>query len=166
MATFGKTTNGGSTTNSSADRKKVSTATPSSSGTATSITIRGNITVENTTIKGLVYADSAGAPGALLAVGSEITVNSTSEAEWTGSITFSVVSGTPYWIGYHQKDPGTGSFTISRDATANQSQTNTDTYADGPTDPFGTPTAEAGPVDVYVTYNEAGVNTTNFFQVL
>lgn len=158
MATFGKTTNGASQSQSSTDRKKVSSAVPSSSGTATSITIRGRITAESTVIKGVIYADSGGAPGALLAVSNEITVNSTTEQEWTGALAganqITITSGTTYWIGWHQQDPGSGFFEISRDGTSGQSQTNTDTYSDGPSDPFGVPSAEAGPVDVYVTYTE------------
>lgn len=159
MATFGKTTNGADQSQSSTDRKKVSSAVPASSGTATSITIRGRITAENTVIKGVIYSDNAGAPDALLAVSDEITVNSTTEQDWTGALSggqqIAITSGTTYWIGWHQKDPGSGFFEISRDGTAGLSQTNTDSYTDGPTNPFGVPTAEAGPVDVYVTYTEA-----------
>jgi hypothetical protein len=158
VATFGKTTNGTGQSQSSTDRKKVSSAVPASSGTATSITIRGRITAENTVIKGVIYSDNAGVPDALLAVSDEITVNSTTEQDWTGALTggdqISITSGTTYWVGWIQQDPGTGFFEISRDSTTGLSQTNTDTYSDGPTNPFGTPTAEAGPVDVFVTYTE------------
>ena len=87
MATFGKTTNGASQSQSSTDRKKVSSAVPASSGTATSITSRGRVTVENTVIKGVIYSDSGGLPDALLAVSDEITVNSTTEQDWTGALT-------------------------------------------------------------------------------
>jgi hypothetical protein len=158
VATFGKTTDGTGQSQSSTDRKKVSSAVPASSGTATSITIRGRVTAESTVIKGVIYADNAGAPGALLAVSDEITVNSTTEQNWTGALTggnqIAITSGTTYWIGWIQQDPGSGFFEISRDTTAGLSQTNTDTYADGPTNPFGVPSAEAGPVDVFVTYTE------------
>lgn len=134
---------------------------PASSGTATSITIRGSISIENTTIKGVVYADSGGAPGALIAVGSEVTVNSSTEQEWVSTISFTVVIGTTYWIGFHQKDPGTGNFSISRDSVVGGSQTNTDTYSDGPSDPFGTPTAETGPIDCYVSYTPTPSSSTH-----
>ena len=158
MATFGKTTNGAGESSSSTDRKKVSAAVPASSGTATSITIRGRVTVENTVIKGIIYADSGGLPGARLAVSDEITVNSTTEQEWTGALTgpnaIAIAAGTTYWIGWHQQDPGSGGFAISRDGTSEMSRTNTGDYATGPTDPFGTSTAESGPIDVYVTYTE------------
>lgn len=160
MATFGKLTNGTGESGSSVDRKKVSSASPSSAGTVTSITIRGRVDTENTVIKGVIYSDTAGAPDALLATSAEITINSTTEQEWTGAFSganqISVTAGTTYWIGFLQQDPGVGNFLISRDGTASASQTNTDTYSDGPTNPFGTPTAESGPVDVYVTYTEVG----------
>lgn len=153
----GKLTNGASETTSSTDRKKVSSASPTYNGKAKSITIRGRITSENTTLKGVIYSDSGGAPSALLATSDEITIDSTTEFEWTaplsGANQINLAAGTTYWIGFLQKDPGTGSFAISRDGTSNASQTNTDTYADGASDPFGTPTLEAGPIDAYVTYD-------------
>jgi hypothetical protein len=163
VATFGKTTDGTGNSQSSTDRKKVSSASPSTSGTATSITIRGRVGATSTVIKGVIYSDNAGAPDALLAVSDEITVNSTTEQNWTGALSggnqISLTSGTTYWIGWIQQDPGAGAsdyFEISRDGTASMSQTNTDTYSDGPTNPFGAPTAESGPVDVFVTYTEVG----------
>ena len=156
-ATFGQTTDGGAETSSSADRKKVSSFTPSSSGTAESISIRARVTAENTVIKGVIYANSGGNPGALLAVSNEITINSTTKQEWTatfsGANRIAITSGTPYWIGFHNQDPGTGGFAISRGGTSSMSATNTDTYSDLPTDPFGTPVLESGPIDAYVTYS-------------
>lgn len=160
MATFGKITNSSGSTSSSIDRKKVSSAIPSSNGTATSITIRGRVTSENTVIKGVIYSDSGDAPDALLATSDEITVNSSTEQDWTGNLTgaqqISITAGTKYWIGFHQQDPGSGGFAISRAGITDNSQTNADTYSDGPSDPFGTPDLEAGPIDVYVTYTETG----------
>lgn len=154
-ATFGKTTDGAGSTSSAVDRKKVSSAVPSSSGTATSISVRGAMATTTCVIKGVIYADSSGAPGALLAVSDEITVNSTTVQEWVGNFSganrINIVSGTTYWIGWIQQAPG---FAIRRDSTASTALTNTDTYSDGPTDPFGAgPTGESGPVAVYVTYN-------------
>lgn len=161
MATFGKLTDGASSTNSSADRKKVSSASPATSGTLTKLTGRFWLSATgSTTIKGVVYADSAGAPGALLATGDEVTFTHTTEQAvdlpFSGAAQISLVGGTTYWIGWHHKDPGTPAVSISRDATASASQTNLDTYSDGATDPFGTPTAEAGPIDCYGTYTESG----------
>ena len=161
MATFGKTTNGTSSTASSADRKKVSSASPATGGTLTKLTGRFWLSAAGTgDAKGVVYADNAGAPGALLATGDAVPFTHTTEQAvdlpFSGVNQITLVAGTTYWIGWHHKDPGTPSNTISRDATAGASQTNLDTYSDGPTNPFGTPTAEAGPIDCYGTYTESG----------
>lgn len=159
MATFGRTANGTGTTQSTIDRKKVMAAMPPSSGTVASISIRGaRNTGGNAVIKGVIYADNAGSPGARLAVSDEITVDSATEQEWVGAFSgenlISVVGGTTYHIGWIQQSPG---FVISRSSTNDSpSRTNSDTYADGPSNPFGAATDESGPVDVYVTYTEAG----------
>lgn len=160
MPNFGKETNGQSSTGSGADRKKVSSASPSTSGTVTSATIRVWVSGGTSNVKAVIYADSAGVPGALLAISDEVAITSTTEIEttlnFTGGNQVVVTGGTTYWIGWHHSDPGGLELVhISRDADASASQTNIDTYSDGPTDPFGTPTAEAGPIDCYVTYTES-----------
>lgn len=160
MAVFGKTDNGASTTVASADRKTVSQATPSTSGIVTSLTARLNTNnaAGATVFRGVIYADNAGAPGALLAVGDEVAINGTTETAYTsdfsGANQISIVGSTPYWIGVIIQDPGSVSWVISRDNTSSMAQVNADTYSDGPTDPFGTPTAQNGPIDVFVTYSE------------
>lgn len=156
MPTFGKTTDGTAETSSSVDKKKVNPQTASSNGIAISISIRGRVTVENTVIKGIIYADNAGVPGALLAVSDEITINSTTAQWWTGNLSganqINITNGTTYQIGFIQKDPGTGFFAIRRDGTSGVCPQNADTYSDGPSDPFGTDAgSEAGPIAVYVT---------------
>jgi hypothetical protein len=170
MATFGKTTAGAGATGSSANRKKVMAAVPTSSGVATSITIRGSLNTAGATtvIKGVIYADAAGAPGALVAVSDEIPVNSTTEQELTGALSganqFSVIDGTTYHIGWIQQAPSAGNFVISRnDTNVSPSRTNIDSYGDGPSNPFGAATDEAGPVDVYVTYTETADETRRFY---
>lgn len=160
MATFGKTDDGASSSTSSTDKKNVSSATPASSGTVTGLSARIWVSAGSTTAKGIIYTDTAGAPDALLAVSDELTINNTSEAQidfsFTGAQQKSITSGTAYWIGVHWKDPGTDNFTWSRAATAGNAQSGTDTYSDGPSDPFGAPSALSGPIDVFVTYTEAG----------
>jgi hypothetical protein len=159
MATFGKTTDGANVTTASIDGKSVSSGTPASSGVATKLTLRTWLSAGITTAKGVIYSDNAGAPDALLATSDEVTVSNTSEAEvdfpLSGGNQISVVSGTPYWIGILYKDPGTATYSISRANTANLTKGNADTYSDGPSDPFGSPTNSNGALDCYVTYTEA-----------
>lgn len=160
MATFGKTTNGTSLSGYTADTKTVSTATPASSGTVTSLTARLYLSsAGSTTVKGIIYSDSAGAPDALLAVTDEFTVDVTAEAEFTANFTganqINITNGTAYWIGLHLKDPGGLNVNISRADTYGLQKSNADTYSDGPATSFGAPGTGNGALDVYVTYSEA-----------
>lgn len=160
MATFGKTDDGASTTASSTDRKYVSAATPATSGTITSASGRIWLSAAGTGHgKFIIYEDLVGVPGALFAVSDEFTYTDTTEvvqtANFTGAyLNKAIVGSTQYWIGVHMEDPGTPSFTISRANTSNVVSRSADTYSDGPTDPFGVPTTENGPLDIYVTYAE------------
>ena len=161
MATFGVTTDNGSTLSGSVDRKLVNSATPGSSGTVTSGSARMSLSVAGTTTaKLLIYADSAGAPGALLAVSDELTLTETTPtwktANFTGGNAIAITSGTPYWIGVHMKDPGAPSWQIAAQATPADVKIQNDTYADGPADPFGSTSNAAGPMDLYSTYTVAG----------
>lgn len=161
MATFGNTGNQGSTATSSADRKRVTAATPASSGVLTKLTARLWLSgAGSTTVKAVVYSDVAGEPSALLATGDEVTITHTTEQEvelpFSGGEQISIVGGTQYWIGVIVKDPGTPNWVLSRGTTTGVAPTNTDTYSDGPTNPFGTVDAQDGPLDVYGTYTEGG----------
>src|SRR3990167_4148060 len=160
MATFGKTTNGTSTSLASADRKLVSQATPSSDGTVDSLSARLNTNnaAGSTVFKGVIFSDNGGEPDALLAVTDEGTITGNSETEYTVDFTgvnqISIVNGTPYWIGVHIQDPGTISWVISRADDVTSTKVNVDTYSDGTANPFGTPADQNGPIDVFVTYTE------------
>ena len=164
MANFGKETDGASTTtinDADGDNKWVSTATPSSSGTVTSLTSRFSVTAGSVNVRGIIYSDNAGAPGTLLAVTDDGNFTNTTEQanslNFTGGNQISIVSGTPYWIGLHWQSPAGGNMTLSRDATANLRRTSdgTDTFSGGTDSGFGTPSTLSGPVDTYVTYSTA-----------
>lgn len=167
-ATFGKLTDGAGSSNSSTDKKAVSSSTPATSGTATSITVRTLLSAAGTsTMKGIIYAASTTAdqPWALLATSDEVTVTTTTESAITfplsGANQITITSGTVYWIGFHWKDPGTPSVTLSRDNNAGGRKEATDTYSDGPSDPFSSTTALTGPIDAYVTYTETSAATSS-----
>lgn len=162
MATFGTTADGANASNWSIDRACLSSGSPASSGTATKLTARiwliGGAT--SCKVKGIIYANSGGNPGALLAVSDEVTITNTVEQAvdlpLSGANQISVVSGTTYWIGYHNEDPGTGDFRQSRSATAGAQRRSSDTYSDGPNDPWSETGTADGPIDCYVTYTEGG----------
>lgn len=161
MATFGKTTDGSTNSASSATRVWVSTATPSETGTVTTGHARIWLSASGSaSTKFVIYADSSGSPGALLAESDVLSVTATTEGErsftFSGANTIQVVSGTPYWIGVAWEDPGTPSLTVSRDGTAGGRYEQSFTWPTLP-NPYGTPTANnTGPIDAYVTFTVGG----------
>jgi hypothetical protein len=175
VATFGKTTDGGSASSSSAPRVWVSTATPGSTGTVTGGTARISLDAAGSTnTKMAIYADSSGSPGALLATSDVLVLTATAEADqvftFSGGNQITITSGTAYWIGVAWDDPGAPSVVVSRDATATSRYEQTATS--GPTlpNPYGSPTANnTGPIDAYITYTPSATTarrTGGFLQLL
>lgn len=94
----------------------------------------------------LIYADSGGAPGALVVAGSDVATSATGPVDLPFAPGAAVLTAnTTYWFGF-QRNGASINFpnnTISPPITAN---TNSDTFSDGPSDPFGSPsTSSAGP---------------------
>jgi hypothetical protein len=164
--TVGKTTDGTSSSASSTDKVAVSSAVASNTGTLISGVARLWLSAAGSAgTKMVVYADSAGAPGALLATSDETVLTSTTEAgvSYTFSSTnqITIVSGVTYWIGAFWADPGTPSVNLSRDATAamRQEVSGAGVVYPTPPNPYGTPTANAGPMDAYITADTGGNGT-------
>lgn len=166
--TFGKITDGASSTAASSDNKVVSAATPASGGVVSSMTCRMWLSSAGTmNVRGVIYSDVLGAltaASALLAVTDDAAFTNTSEQEVTmtfsGANQITVTSGQQYWIGFHVQDPGTPSWTISRDGTADGRKVNgDDVWSDGSAALWGADiTSLAGPIDCYVTYGAATTN--------
>lgn len=141
----------------------VSTASPATTGIVATGHARLSLSASgSTSVKFAIYADDAGAPGALLAESDVETLTSTSETEvvftFSGANQIQVVSGTDYWIGPAWLDPdpdgSTVGVTFSRDGVTGQRQEQNFTWPTLP-DPYGTPVAtNSGPLDAYVTYDE------------
>jgi len=111
-------------------------------------TATGNVTTGRLKVKGggagnskvrmLVYADSSGAPGALLGQSNEVTILSAAAyafVDFTFPTPFAVTNGTNYWIGHIQDQ----AITVQTGPTGLDWLRNSDTYSDGATNPFGTP---------------------------
>lgn len=167
MATFGKLTDGTLSTSTVADNRWVSRHSPSSSGAVTSLTHRMHLSGAGTcNFRGVIYADNAGEPGALLAVTDNGSFSNTSEAEVTanfsGANQITVSAGTQYWIGVHWEAPSGGvSVVLSRDGTSGLRRTGDgDTWADGTASTFGTATSLSGPIDCYVTYQVGSASSS------
>lgn len=84
--------------------------------------------------KGVIYADSAGAPGALVGVGSEVTIVSAATILTSTFSGVSLTGGNTYWF-------GTMADNTSRFVGNNNASTKwkANTYASGAPNPFGTP---------------------------
>lgn len=167
LTSLGKTSDGASATSSSADKTAVSSAVASASGTLTAGHARAWLSATGSAVtKCVVYANSAGAPGTRLATSNPVTITQTAEAvvdyTFTGADAITITSGTTYWVGLAWQDPGTPSLNLSRDGTASGRQ-EVSSYA--PT-PFGTPTAQAGPIDVYVETSSGGGAVAGGFVLL
>jgi hypothetical protein len=154
-ATFGTTTVGGSSDYFIAERKRVNRYALPVSGTVSKLSIylapRG--TSGKQVLEGVIYADSSGAPGALLAVSEQITFASTNAAGWYEmklSAPLKLSAGN-YWIGV--ATGATAGITGFRFTSASGSRDyNANSYASGPSNPFGTVTTDAEEMSLYATY--------------
>lgn len=156
--TFGDTTDYIDQTGLAFASTRVSQATPASTGVVSSLSILCDLAdVEDVKVTGVIYADSAGVPGALLAVTNEGTVSWPLEQRrielgFAGANRITVNSGTPYWIGVSHGDPAS-SLRLARGAVSNATVGNGDAYTDGPADPFGAVTQQAlGPLACHVKF--------------
>jgi hypothetical protein len=169
-ATFGDQTGYVDQTGSTESRIRVSSATSGDDGAALELAILCDLSAAGSCqIKGVIYADSAGTPGALLAVSDERTVTNAGTMAWitcpfSGANQVAIASGTSYWIGVAHPDPGAISLRLARGAVSNATKQNADaSYADGPLNPYGAVTSQAlGPIACYVTLGPASGNKTVF----
>jgi hypothetical protein len=157
VSTVGQTANSGSSSSSSSDKTVLSKFTAGVTGTLTGGHARLSLSASGSASTSLVvYADSAGAPGARLAQSALVSVTGTTEAVvnyvFTGTNQVAITNGTPYWIGPAWTDPGTISVAYSRDATATQ-VLSVNSFAPAT---FGTGVASSGPVDAYLDVNTGG----------
>lgn len=155
-STFGTSTIGSTADTIASDRKRVNRYPMPVSGTVSKLTVylQPTGTSGSQQLEGVIYADNAGAPGALVGTSAPFTFQSTQQAGWYDLVFQTPISLPPgnYWIGMIS---GT---TASVAAFRYQTQTNSrayngDTYSDGPSNPFGTPTIDSELMSVYATYN-------------
>lgn len=166
-SSFGKQTDGASSSTSSADKTAVSKFTATATGTLIAGHARAWMAAAGSvTVKCVVYADSSGLPGTRLASSDPITVTSTTEAvrdfTFSGAGQIAITNGVDYWLGIGWADPGTPSINYSRDGTASGRQ-EAGAYAPNP---FGTATAQSGPLDVYVDVTSGSGSASGSFVLL
>jgi hypothetical protein len=148
--TVGKVTDGSASSASTSDKTAVSLHTAGGDGILVSGRARVWVSGGSATANLVVYANTGGEPGALLAQSNDKTITSTTEIEtgftFSGAEQIAIVDGTSYWVGVSWLDPGTESLTISRDAVAG-GRRESSAYLP---DPFGTPATLTGPIDAFL----------------
>jgi hypothetical protein len=105
----------------------------------------------------VIYADSSGSPGALLATGTEVIYRgSVNGSGWLDLPFGSPVALTPgtYWLGFITGTETEGMGYVYDKATGSRAY-NVNTYASGPTNPFGTATRDSEQASLYATYAPA-----------
>lgn len=103
--------------------------------------------------RGVIYSDNSGAPDALQGTSNEGPVDGS--LQWQGidfPSSVSLTAGT-YWLGLIQNTKIDCYFETG---STDQYGHNSDTYSDGPEDPFGTPTYTSQQMAVYVYYTPSG----------
>ena len=158
---FGYPTAGGTNYTQQADNKQGSKFTLSVPGDVDSIFFYAGLgggALDPKVAKAVIYQDNAGAPGAWVATTAEVTLTTTVQWWSAGfSSLVSLASGT-YWLVLHH---GTEIDLRGDAGAANQRSYNTDTYSDGPADPFGSATQDAVKLSIYATFIQTSVAVSN-----
>lgn len=136
--------------------------TPARACTLNSISISVNTSNGTANIRPIVYADSAGAPGALITGGSTVT-GITAAAITTMPLTSppSLSAGTQYWLGYMIDTAITNAFVLA-DASAN-GRTATSTFTSGA--PGSAPGTTGGQVSGLIWGNVTLASAANYYEV-
>jgi subtilisin family serine protease len=153
--TFGLSTVGPNSDVMVADRKRVDHFQLSAGGDVSKLTmyLAPRTKTGQQVIKGVIYADQGGKPGALVAASNQLTFPSTDPAGWY-DLTFpspvALQAGT-YWIGVISG--GTSNVIGFRwKGVSGARALNSNSYSTGPSDPFGTATIDSEQMSVYATY--------------
>jgi len=153
--TFGKTTVGPHADVFSENRKRVNSYTLPNPGLVSrlSIYLQPSGTVGHQALKGVLYGESGGKPGALLGVSGE-RVYQTSEPGGWYDLTFPTplnLAAGKYWIGVIT---GKSSDVVGYrfETVEGSRESNENLYTLPPSNPFGTPTADSERMSLYATY--------------
>ena len=153
--TFGTTTVGSGSDPMLADRKRVNRASLPVAGSVSklSVYLQSTATSGSQTIRGVLYADSAGKPAGLLGVTNPLTFTSGQAAAWY-DLSFPTpvaLSAGTYWIG--MISGSSSSVAAFRYTSVSASRAyNVNPYGSGPANPFGSVTVDSELMSVYATY--------------
>jgi hypothetical protein len=153
--TFGKTTVGAVSDLFLAERKRVNRYTLPTSGEVTklSVYLAPTSVSGSQVLEGVIYADAAGRPEALLATSQPLTFTSTSAAGWYALQFASPVAlgAGAYWIGVIT-GPTSHVAGFRYDSVGGSRDYNGDSYSAGPSNPFGALTTDSEQMSLYATY--------------
>jgi len=156
--TFGKTTEGALSDNVIFPNfKVVHVATLPVNGNVTKLTVAAFPSPGNPTgiekLKAVIYADSGGSPGALVATGTEVSYSGKTNVAGPFDLPFgsavSLTAGT-YWIGFITG--GEGAMGYRFDEVANSRAFNENVFSSGPTNPFGAANKDSEQATIFATY--------------
>ncbi|MFI4993910.1 MAG: hypothetical protein ACHQCH_09895, partial [Solirubrobacterales bacterium] len=153
--TFGKTSVGASSDTFASERKRVNRYALPTAGSVTklSVYLTPTATSGQEVLKGIIYADNAGAPGALLGVTEQLAFKSTNTAGWYSLVFSSAVKLTAsnYWIGV-MTGPTASVAGFRFDSVSGSRAYNANPFTSGPTNPFGAVTTDSEQTSLYATY--------------
>ncbi len=158
-STFGTTTPGVAIDTASADLKEVSKYTAPQAGSVLKLTgyLSGlGMATGTQKVRGVIYADSSGSPGALLGVSNEVTVSAGQPWGW---VDFSFTPAVPIqagtiWLGYIASS-ASDLTQLRYDPLSNDLRFNVNSYASGPSNPFGSTFVSSKHYSLYATYTPA-----------
>jgi hypothetical protein len=147
---------GASTDSFKADRKRVNRYALPSAGSVTKLSIYLTPAglAGQQLLKGVLYADSSNAPGALLGTTEALTFKSTNAAGWYDLVfpTAVKLAAGNYWLGV--MTGATSNVAGFRyDSVASSRDYNVNTYTSGPSNPFGSVTVDSEQTSLYATYS-------------
>ena len=166
-STFGTTTVGASIDTASVDLKEVSKYTAPQAGSVLKLTgyVSGlGAGSGSQPIRAVIYADSAGSPGALLGTSNEVIISAGRAWGWV-DFTFPspvAISAGTVWMGYI--GGATNDLTQLRYDTLSgdlRYNGNPGGYAAGPSNPFGSPVLSNKHYSLYGTFNSGGGGGNN-----
>jgi hypothetical protein len=163
--TCGKTTIGKSSEALLSNLKRVNRCVLPANATVSRLTVYlGHTSTKGQQlIKGIIYADSSGKPGALLGTSSQLTFTSENASGWyplAFATPLKLAAGT-YWIGIITG--GNAKVGLERfDKVTNAQDVNTNSYPAGPSNPFGSFKTNSEQMSLYATYTAESTCSSAF----
>jgi hypothetical protein len=158
VTTFGKLTVGAGADKFGADFKRVNSYSLATAGSVSKLTIylQPSGTEGQQALKGVLYGDSSGKPGALLGVSKELAYHSSEVGAWRDLLFPAAVklAAGKYWIGVITG--ATGKVAGFRFDSVEASRfLNENLFTAGPSNPFGVPSTDGEQMSIYATYTSS-----------